>query len=292
MRDFAKRYWTVLPAIILLCVFMVGPILWAFYGSMTNMSLTGATATDTSFIGLENYQKLFTDKSFPQSVWLTVIFVLISAIIAQNFLGMAVAVLLSRANRTVGQFVSVSMISAWVLPEMVAGFACYAFFSKNGTLNQVLGLFGLGNTEWLYTFPMFAVILANIWRGTAFSMMNYQAAIGEVDRSLTEAAVVDGANAWQAFIHVTIPVIKQTIMTNLMLITLQTMSAFTLIFVMTAGGPGDKSSTLPIFAYKAAFKFGDIGYGSAIAVVMLAIGAIFGLVYVRALKDEKGITNE
>lgn len=101
MRDFAKRYWTVLPAIILLCVFMVGPILWAFYGSMTNMSLTGATATDTSFIGLENYQKLFTDKSFPQSVWLTVIFVLISAIIAQNFLGMAVAVLLSRANRTV-----------------------------------------------------------------------------------------------------------------------------------------------------------------------------------------------
>ncbi|MBS6947962.1 MAG: sugar ABC transporter permease [Bifidobacterium scardovii] len=292
MRDFAKRYWTVLPAIILLCVFMVGPILWAFYGSMTNMSLTGATATDTSFIGLENYQKLFTDKSFPQSVWLTVIFVLISAIIAQNFLGMAVAVLLSRANRTVGQFVSVSVISAWVLPEMVAGFACYAFFSKNGTLNQVLGLFGLGNTEWLYTFPMFAVILANIWRGTAFSMMNYQAAIGEVDRSLTEAAVVDGANAWQAFIHVTIPVIKQTIMTNLMLITLQTMSAFTLIFVMTAGGPGDKSSTLPIFAYKAAFKFGDIGYGSAIAVVMLAIGAIFGLVYVRALKDEKGITNE
>ena len=292
MRDFAKRYWTVLPAIILLCVFMVGPILWAFYGSMTNMSLTGATATDTSFIGLENYQKLFTDKSFPQSVWLTVIFVLISAIIAQNFLGMAVAVLLSRANRTVGQFVSVSVISAWVLPEMVAGFACYAFFSKNGTLNQVLGLFGLGNTEWLYTFPMFAVILANIWRGTAFSMMNYQAAIGEVDRSLTEAAVVDGANAWQAFIHVTIPFIKQTIMTNLMLITLQTMSAFTLIFVMTAGGPGDKSSTLPIFAYKAAFKFGDIGYGSAIAVVMLAIGAIFGLVYVRALKDEKGITNE
>ena len=292
MRDFAKRYWTVLPAIILLCVFMVGPILWAFYGFMTNMSLTGATATDTSFIGLENYQKLFTDKSFPQSVWLTVIFVLISAIIAQNFLGMAVAVLLSRANRTVGQFVSVSVISAWVLPEMVAGFACYAFFSKNGTLNQVLGLFGLGNTEWLYTFPMFAVILANIWRGTAFSMMNYQAAIGEVDRSLTEAAVVDGANAWQAFIHVTIPVIKQTIMTNLMLITLQTMSAFTLIFVMTAGGPGDKSSTLPIFAYKAAFKFGDIGYGSAIAVVMLAIGAIFGLVYVRALKDEKGITNE
>ena len=292
MRDFTKRYWTVLPAIILLCVFMVGPILWAFYGSMTNMSLTGTTATDTSFVAGANYHKLFTDKSFPQSVWLTVIFVVVSAIIAQNLLGMTVAVLLSRANRTVGQFVSVAVISAWVLPEMVAGFACYAFFSKNGTLNQVLGLFGLGDTEWLYTFPMFAVILANVWRGTAFSMMNYQAAIGEVDRSLTEAAVVDGANAWQAFIHVTIPVIKQTIMTNLMLITLQTMSAFTLIFVMTAGGPGDKSSTLPIFAYKAAFKFGDIGYGSAIAVVMLMIGAIFGLVYVRALKDEKGITNE
>lgn len=289
---FARRYWTTLPSIILLGVFMLGPILWAFYGSTTNTALTGTTATHAEFVAFENYRRLFTDKDFFPSVWLTVIFVFVSAIIAQNALGMIVAVLLSRANRIVGQFVSTSIIAAWVLPEMVAGFACYAFFSKDGTLNQIMEVLGLHGVEWLYVFPMFAVILANIWRGTAFSMMNYQAAIGEVDNSLIEAAVVDGASAWQAFIHVTIPVIRQTIMTNLMLITLQTMSAFTLIFVMTNGGPGSKSTTLPIFAYKAAFKFGDIGYGSAIAVVMLFIGAIFGIVYVRALRDEKGVTNE
>lgn len=288
----AKRYWTILPAIVLMAVFMLGPIIWAFYGSLTNVSLSGPAATAPAFVGMKNYSHLFTDPSFPRSVWLTVIFVVVSAIIAQNFLGLALAVLLQRANKIAGKFVSTAVVAAWVMPEMVAGFACYAFFSKEGTLNQILSFFGVHGSEWLYLFPMFSVILANIWRGTAFSMMNYQAAIGEVDRSLTEAAVVDGANAWQVFIHVTVPVIKQTIVTNLMLITLQTMSAFTLIFVMTSGGLGDRSTTLPVFAYKMAFKFGDIGYGCAIAVVMLFIGAIFGMVYVNALKDEKGVTNE
>ncbi|KFF31426.1 carbohydrate ABC transporter permease [Bifidobacterium bombi] len=292
MREFSKRYWPTIPGIILMAAFMLGPVIWAFYGSLTNVSLTGPRAQNPDFIGLKNYSHLFTDPAFPKSIWLTIVFVLLSAVVAQNLLGLLLAVLLERSNKIIGRAVSTTVVAAWVMPELVSAFACYAFFSKAGTMNQILGVFGLHEIEWLFAFPMASVILANIWRGTAYSMMNYQAAIGEVDHSLTEAAVVDGANSWQVFAHITVPVIKQTIVTNMMLITLQTMSAFTLIFVMTAGGPGTKSMTLPVFAYKVAFKYGDIGYGCAIAVVMLVIGAIFGVIYIRSMKNEKGLSNE
>ena len=131
---------------------------------------------------------------------------------------------------------------------------------------------------------MIAVIIANIWRGTAFSMMIYQAALDDVPRDIIEAAMLDGANGAKRLLHVTLPMIRQTITTTLMLITLQTLSVFTLIWVMTAGGPGNASTTLPLYAFKEAFRFGNIGYGTAIATVMLVVGAIFAVVYIRALR--------
>lgn len=133
---------------------------------------------------------------------------------------------------------------------------------------------------------MLSVILANIWRGTAFSMMVYNAALSEVPPELTEAATIDGAGAWQRFIRVTLPVIRRSISTNLLLTTLQTLGVFTLIWVMTGGGPGTQSSTLPVLAFQEAFKFSQVGYGTAIAVVTLLIGALFSAVYIRILKPE------
>lgn len=266
---------------------MLGPILWSLYGSLTNTSLTGAAAVNPQFVGLDNYNHLFTDAEFPKSLWLTFVFVLMSAIVAQNTLGIALALLLTRMPKAACSFVSTTVIAAWMLPETAASFVCYAFFNKDGTLNQIVQAFGGSVTDWLYHFPMFAIILANVWRGTAFSMMNYQAALGDVDLSLSEASALDGANAVQDFFLIKLPIIKQTVVTNLMLITLQTLACFTLIYVMTAGGPGNKSMTLALYTYETAFRFGDIGYGTAISVVMLLVGAIFGVVYIRALKTNK-----
>ena len=100
--------------------------------------------------------------------------------------------------------------------------------------------------------------------------------------------MIDGADGIKRLTWITIPMIQNSIATNLMLITLQTLSVFTLVWVMTAGGPGNWSTTLPVMAFQEAFKFGDIGYGTAIATVMLLIGAAFSLVYIRALRPEKG----
>ena len=272
---------------ILLVVFLAGPVIWSFYGSLTNAALTGPNAKDPSWVGLENYLKLFNDPVFPLSVWLTVVFVVASAIVGQNILGLGLAILMGRANRVLSAVVGTAVVTAWVLPEIVAAFIAYAYFSRDGTLNQILDAVGISGPDWLYSFPMLAVVLANVWRGTAFSMMVYQAALNDVPPEITEAAMIDGASGTRRLVYITIPMIRNSIATNLMLITLQTLSVFTLIYVMTAGGPGNESLTLPIMAYQEAFKFSDIGYGTAIATVMLLIGGVFAIVYVRALRPGK-----
>jgi multiple sugar transport system permease protein len=281
------RYLPVLPAVLLLVVFLAGPVLWAFHASFTNAGLTGRNARSPEWIGLENYLRLLVDPVFPLSLGLTVLFVIGSAVLGQNLLGLALAVLMRRARRVVSAVVGTAVVAAWVLPEIVAAFAAYAYFSRGGTLNQLLGGLGMGQPDWLFTWPMTAVVLANIWRGTAFSMLVYRAALNDIPTEVAEAAQMDGAGGWRRLAFITLPMIRGSIATNLMLITLQTLAVFTLIWVMTAGGPANASTTLPILAYQEAFKFGDIGYGTAVATVLILIGGVFGAVYIRLLREPK-----
>jgi len=273
------------PSIFLLGLFVAGPILWCFYASFTNSALSGIAARRPKFVGLDNFTTAFTSPDVAASLWLTVVFVVLSAVVGQNSLGMMLAVFLQHRGKLLRGVVGTVVVTAWVLPEVVAAFAIYAFLNAQGTLNEVLGWFGLSQ-NWLYTAPMMAVVLANIWRGTAFSMLVYQAALSEVPSDLVEAAQVDGAGPVRRFWHVVLPVIRRTVVTNLMLITLQTLGVFGLIYVLTAGGPDNKTRTLPLLMYEQAFKFGQIGYGTAIALVLLVLGAVFSLVYIRSLKAE------
>ncbi|PSL37141.1 carbohydrate ABC transporter membrane protein 1 (CUT1 family) [Labedella gwakjiensis] len=275
-----------LPAVVLLGVFLLGPVISSLYGSLTDSSLSGASAANAEFVGFENYASLFADPDFPKSVLLTLVFLVASALIGQNCLGLGLAVLMQSSHKPVRVIVSTIVVTAWVLPEIVASFAAYAFFNDGGTLNTMLTGLGIPGVNWLYVFPMLCVILANIWRGTAFSMLVYTAALNDVPPEITEAAEVDGARGWQRFILVTVPMIRRSISTNLMLTTLQTLSVFALIFVMTGGGPGTDSTTLPLLAYQEAFRFGELGFGTAIATILLLVGAIFGVLYIRALKPE------
>lgn len=282
----AGRTVPLLPAMVLLAVFLVGPVIASFYGSFTNSALTGSAAQGAKFVGFDNYVQLFQDPDFFKSVLLTVIFLLGSAVIGQNVLGLALGLLMERGNRVMRAIVGTFVVASWVLPEIVAAFAAYAFFHSDGTLNEILGVVGIHGPNWLYSLPMVAVILANIWRGTAFSMLVYSAALSDVPDDVQESAEIDGAGGAKRLVYITLPLIRRSIATNLMLTTLQTLSVFTLIFVMTGGGPGTDSSTLPILAYQQAFKFSQLGLGTAIATILLVVGAIFSVIYLRALKPE------
>jgi multiple sugar transport system permease protein len=272
------------PAVFLLAVFLAGPIAYCVYYAFTDMQLTGASGTH--FVGVDNFTRAFKDTDFLNAMWLTLLFVVGSAVVGQNTLGLALAVLMQKATKPVRSLVNGVVIAAWVLPEVVAGYLMYAFFYDQGSLNSLLDALHLPDQNWLYTMPILAVCLANVWRGTAFSLMVFTAAINDVPQELVEAAEMDGAGPWQRLWRVVLPVIRPSILTNLMLITLQTLSVFGLIYTMTRGGPGNKSETLPIFMYQQAFQNSLIGYGTAIALVLLVVGALFSVVYIRLLKLE------
>lgn len=285
-RRAAGRVLPLVPAFGLLALFFAGPILWCVYASFTDIALTGASASSPNLVGLRNYRQMFSDPAFRGSLWLTVVFVVGSAVIGQNVGGMILALLMKGRSRIVRALVGGVVVGAWVMPELVAGFVWYAFLSDNGTFNAILGAVGLQGKNWLYAMPMLSVTVANIWRGTAFSMLVYSAALSNVPEELLEAASVDGASAFARLRHITLPLMRRAMMTNLMTITLQTLAVFTLIFVMTGGGPGTKSQTLPIYMYQEAFKFYHLGYGAALALVLLVLGGGFSLIYLRIMRKE------
>lgn len=279
-----SRALPVSPAVVLLLLFLAGPIGYCAYIAFTDLQLTGQA--ESSFVGFDNFRKAFGDEAFLNAVWLTLVFTVVSSLIGQNTIGLALASLMQRASKPIRTITGAIVITAWVLPEVVAAFLLYAFFRREGTLNAVLDFLHLPPQNWMYTLPILAVSFANVWRGTAFSMLVYSAALNEIPKEITEAAEVDGAGGWRRMWHITLPMIRRSIGTNLMLNTLQTLSVFGLIWVMTRGGPGNRSQTLPLFMYEQAFQKSMIGYGTAVALLLLVVGSLFSLVYMRLLRTE------
>ncbi|WP_433452613.1 carbohydrate ABC transporter permease [Streptomyces sp. CA-142005] len=272
------------PAVVLLLLFLAGPIAYCVWIAFTDLQLTGQA--HSSFVGFANFRHAFQDEAFLNAVWLTLVFTVLSSLVGQNTLGLALAALMKRASKPVRTLTGGVVVTAWVLPEVVAGFLLYAFFRREGTLDAILDRLHLPGQNWLFTLPILAVSFANVWRGTAFSMLVYSAALDEIPAEIAEAAEVDGAGGWRRMWHITLPMIRRSIGTNLMLNTLQTLSVFGLIWVMTRGGPGDKSQTLPLFMYEQAFQNSMIGYGTAVALLLLLVGSLFSVVYLRLLRTE------
>lgn len=268
------------PAVILMAVFFAGPVVLTVYYSFTNLALTGAAAQNFRFVGFDNYIRLFQDTALFSSVQKTLVF-LIGSIIGQTITGFFIALFMREKSRTFRRVIGAFVIGGWVMPEMVASICLTSVFSKTGSLNLLLSLFGEFDTNWLYAAPMLTMIISNVWRGTAFSMMVYQSALDNVPGDIVESASLDGATGFQRMIYIILPCIKNTIMTNTMMITLMTLGVFGMIYSMTGGGPGNLTTTLPIFMYLRAFKNYDMGYGTAISMILLAIGVFFGVLYTR-----------
>ncbi|MFD0049567.1 carbohydrate ABC transporter permease [Actinomycetes bacterium NPDC127524] len=281
-----KSVLFLLPAWILLLVFFVGPILLTFYFAFTNLSLTGTQAKSVEFIGFQNFLTMFQDPDFRISVVKTMVFLLFSAVIGQQVLGFILAVLMKEKNKTFRRIIGIIVLAGWVTPEIVVAFCWVAFLSDNGTLNMILQHIGSKPVTWMYTFPMVSVVIANIWHGTAFSMLVFQAALDDVPKNVEEAAVIDGANRFQVLFRIVLPMVKGSIVTNMILVTLQTLGVFTLIFAMTGGGPGTATQTLPIFMYNQAFVNYQLGYGTAISLILLVIGIGASLIYMRSMKAD------
>ena len=281
-----QKTWMIWPALALMFVFFLWPIIMALYYSFTNLALSGSAAANFKFIGVHNYERIFTDKDMFNSVKLTLIF-LIGSLLGQNILGFMIAYFMKRRNRVVRRIVGAIIMGGWVMPEIVVAICSYAFFYNKGTgtLNRIIALFGAKAIPWLYDHAMLTVILSNIWNGMAYSMMVYQAALDDVPEDIEESAYMDGVNRLQNLRYIIIPQVKSTIFTNVMLNTLSTLGVFGLIYRLTGGGPSHATETIPIYMYNQAFKSFDLGYGSAISVVLLMIGIALSVLYTRVVRD-------
>lgn len=290
-RQEGKALGFLLPTIVLLAIFFVWPIVLSFYYSMTNMTLSGSKAVNFDFVGFQNFTRLFADPLFRTSFMNTLIFLVFSAIIGQLVFGFIIAYLMKQKNQIVRSTVGLITLIGWIMPEVVVSFCMVAFFNRDGSLSMILQSIGILKepVAWLVSFPMVSVVIANIWHGTAFSMMQFQAALDDVPAEIEESANLDGANWFHNLIYITIPMIKSTIVTDTILITLKTLAVFGLIYAMTGGGPGTSTTTLSIYMYKQAFGSYQMGYGTAIALIMLIVGIVLSLISVKvsntSLKD-------
>ncbi|WP_151758181.1 carbohydrate ABC transporter permease [Dictyobacter vulcani] len=274
----------------MIAVFMLGPAIWSIYVSFTNMALTGVGADTPQFVGFDNFVHIFRDGEFLNSLRVSLTYLVFSALIGQAGLGLLLALLMRRRNIVFKSILGAIIVAAWVIPDVVAGFVWSAFLAGGpqsvldpGLLNTIFSTFGLPRHAWLQEAPMTMVVIANIWRGTAFSMLLYASALESIPQELLEASSIDGANIWASLRYIILPLIRGAIGTDLLLITLATLSDFTLVYVLTAGS-NVNTELMTIYQYRQAFQFYQIGYGSAIALLIIAAGAILSLIYTRILR--------
>lgn len=251
---------------------------------VTDYRLTGIAAASPQFVGIQNYLQALSDPEFRLSLWLTVVFVFGSAIVGQSIMGLALAWTLRSAPKVVRSVVETLVLVAWILPSSVVAFLWVALLSRgNGTLDTILGT---PQIDWLIRYPLPSIIVFNTWRGTAFSMLLFSAALGNVPPSHLESARLAGAGTWAQLRDVVFPTIRGHVLTNTLLISLWTFNDFS-PYLLTAGGPNHASETLPVFIYLRALYGGELGYGSAISFLMLLINLAIALFYVRLLRERR-----
>ena len=272
------------PAAVLIGVFYLYPMIMTVYYAFTNLTLTGAQATDTQFVGFRNFLNLFRDPKFPLIMKNTIVFLVFSGIIGQQVFAFILASLMKKRNVHIRRFTGFMVVLGWVTPEIIAAYMFSAYFNDKGTLNSILRFFGIHRVSWMFTYPMLSVIIANIWKGTAYSMLMFQAALDGISDEIVESAKIDGANGWQILSKITLPMIKGTTATTFIMVTLGTLGAFGMIYAFTGGGPSNKTTTLSVYMYTQAFGALQVGYGTAIALILLLIGAVLSGLYLKAIK--------
>ena len=293
-RSLKKKYWAdqakksvlLIPALVLLLAFFIIPIVLTVYYSFTNMALTGAAAQNFQFIGLENYKRILSDPNTLVSIRNTFIF-LIGSLVGQSVLGFLIAYFMKGKAKAFRSVVGPCILAGWVMPEIVVSLCCLAFFDVSGTFNKIIGTLHIPGVDFIYGHPMMTIIIANVWHGTAFSMLNFQSALDNVSGDIEEAARVDGANRIQTLVRIIVPCIKDTIATNTMLNEAQRFTVkFGLIWALTGGGPGMSTTTLPIYMYNQGLKNFQLGQGTAVGMILLFVGAVCSIIYTRLLKSD------
>ena len=277
LEKYAMPYLFIAVPLLSFTVFLLIPMLVSFWWSLNDYS----GIQPPRFIGLQNYVELFTsDRYFIKALWNTTVFVVLGMSIGPT-LGLATALLLNQKVRFQSLF-----RTAYYLPVMtslvVVSTIWVMLYNQNGLFNTILTSLGLKPVGWLSNpnIALFSVAIASIWQGFGFETVIFLAALQSIPRELYEAAMMDGANAWQRFRAVTLPALRYVIGFVYIYGVIGSYQVFDQVFVMTSGGPIHSTTTV---VYHLFSKFQDLrlGYASAIAYVLFAILMLFSYIEIR-----------
>jgi ABC-type sugar transport system permease subunit len=276
----AAGFLFVLPALLHLITFKFVPMLEAFRLSFYHYDLMSPPV----FHGLENYRSVWNNPLFHQSFWVSVKY-MFGVSVPEWFLALALALLLNR--RMPGRpFIRLAYFFPIAMSQIVVALVWKFMYNPLGVVNTILGAVGVQRINWLATeqSALPALILIGIWRGIPLFGVIYLAGLQSIPREYHEAATVDGAGPWQAFVHVTIPLLLPTILFVVVMSLLSAMKVFLNPLVMTEGGPNGTTRVLPYFIYETAFAYHRMGEAAAASMVLFAFAFALTLVQLRLLR--------
>ena len=273
----------ILPAVLGTLIFIVIPVIFSFSLSFMDWDLL----SPMKFVGLSNFKDVLTDSTFVQVLVNTFVFAIASSVFAV-IIPLVLACILNTKIRG-SNFYKSAYFLPFITPMIVIAIVWQWVFDPNiGLLNQALHL----HIKWLYDarFAMPALIAVSVWKLIGYNMIIFLSGLSTINQEVLEAAKIDGANSWQVFKNVTVPLLSPTIFFVIVITSISSFQVFDLIYVMTQGGPDNSTMVLVYSIYKYAFEYFDAGKASAIAYILFAI--IFVLVLCQWKVRKKIVYNE
>ena len=284
LRLFLRRRSTVallmcLPLILIIASLVIYPALYSIYLSMLNRA-------QTRFIGLGNFRFLLSRDVFLMVVEQSAIFAL-SAVFFKALIGLITAHLINNLPVKGQRKWRGMLLVPWVIPLALSSLGWWWLFDPtHSAFNYVIQSFGFNEIPWLSDpyWARFSVILVNVWYGAPFFLIMYLAALKSVPEQLYEAASIDGASAWQKFVHITLPMMRNIMAITILFSLIVTFANFDIVQIMTAGGPRNMTHVFATYAFMLGIRSGDLPLGAATSLFMLPILAISAVFILRGVR--------
>ncbi len=292
VQDYLTIFLFLLPAFVLFLLFIIYPIFRAVYYSMFNWNGIGPA---THFIALNNYRQILTDHVFMKAITNCILIVILSLSV-QLPLALMLAIMVGRDLPGRAFFRAIFFIP-YVISEVITGIIWMSLLNADpsrGLINALLVLIpGVHAQNFLGDINqvMACVFVVLTWKYFGLHMLLFMAGLQNIPEELEEAAMIDGANRWQSIRNVTIPLLGSTIRTCVLLSVLGSLTQFNLVWIMTRGGPVNSSEVLATYMYRYSFVRYQLGYGSAVALVMLVICLVFSIAYLRLARQPDYLGN-
>jgi raffinose/stachyose/melibiose transport system permease protein len=286
VQDYLTIFLFLLPAFVLFLLFIIYPIFRALYFSMFNWNGLGLA---TNFVWLNNFKQILSDHVFIKAILNGVLIVILSLALQLPF-ALMLSIMVGRDLPGRAFFRAIFFLP-YVISEVITAIIWMGLLSpdpERGLINAILVLIpGVQAQNFLgdMTQVMACIFIVLTWKYFGLYVLLFMAGLQNIPREIEEAAMIDGANTWQTIRHVTVPLLGTTIRTCVLLSVLGSLTQFNLVWIMTRGGPVNSSEVMATYMYRYAFIRFQLGYGSAVALVMLAICLVFSIAYLRLARQ-------